>query len=205
MTDARPALPYADVRTSLRDGTVLLFRGTGLFSRLIQAKGRAPYSHAALLAWWGHRLMVVESREGAGVRAIPLSTVLEEGHDVEAWDVVGLSPLGDERRVAVGEAISWLSTRYGWRTILRIVAARCMAPLAWIRPIGALRRAWSRPLRDHRGLPTSGLICSELVARAWDAAGVSLVPDILDFDDATIEPGDLSRSTRLKPLGRLVL
>ncbi len=204
MTDARPALPYADVRTSLRDGTVLLFRGTGLFSRLIQAKGRAPYSHAALLAWWGHRLMVVESREGAGVRAIPLSTVLEEGHDVEAWDVVGLSPLGDERRAAVGEAISWLSTRYGWRTILRIGLAALLVPLAWIRPIGALRARWSRPLRDSRGRPTSGLICSELVARAWEAAGVPLVPNLPEWDDATIEPGDLPRGGRLTLLGRFV-
>lgn len=204
MTDARPALPYADVRTTLRDGTVLLFRGRGVFSRLIQAKGRAPYSHAALLAWWGHRLMVVESREGSGCRAVPLSTVLRDGHEVDAFDVVGLSPMGDERAVAVGEAISWLSTRYGWRTILRIGLAALLVPLAWIRPVGALRARWSRPLRDSRGRPTSGLICSELVARAWEAAGVRLVPNILDFDDATIEPGDLSRSSRLEVIGRLV-
>lgn len=204
MTDARPVLRYADVRPTLRDGTVLLFRGRGVFSRLIQAAGRSPYSHAAMLAWWGHRLMVVESREGSGCRAVPFSTVLAEGHEVDAFDVTGLSPLGDERAAAVSEAVSWLSTRYGWRTIVRIGLAALLVPLAWIRPIGALRRRWAKPLRDHRGLPTSGLICSELVARAWDAAGVPLVPDILDWDDATIEPGDLARSGRLRVLGRLV-
>lgn len=204
MTDARPVLRYADARPTLRDGTVLLFRGRGIFSRLIQAKGRAPYSHAAMLAWWGHRLMVVESREGAGCRAVPFSTVLAEGHEVDAFDVTGLSPLGDERAAAVAEAVSWLSTRYGWRTIVRIGLAALLVPLAWIRPIGALRRRWARPLRDSEGQPTSGLICSELVARAWDAAGVPLVPDILDWDDATIEPGDLARSGRLKAMGRIV-
>lgn len=204
MTDARPVLRYADARETLRDGTVLLFRGTGLFSRLIQAKSAAPYSHAAMLAWWGHRLMVVESREGSGCRAIPFSTVLAEGHDVEAWDVRGLSPLGDERRAAVDEAISWLSTRYGWRTIVRIGLSALLVPLAFIGPVRALRSRWSRPLRDHRGLPTSGLICSELVARAWDAAGVELVPNIPDFDDATVEPADLMRGGRLTLLGRIV-
>lgn len=198
----RPALRYADVRTSLRDGTVLLFRGRGVFSRLIQAAGRSPYSHAALLAWWGHRLMVVESREGQGCRAIPLSTVLAEGHDVEAFGVVGASEAHES--VAIGEAISWLSTRYGWRTILRTGLARFLVPLGWIRPVAALRARWSRPLRDHRGLPTSGLICSELVARSWQAAGLPLVPDILDYDDATVEPGDLARSSRLASMGRLV-
>lgn len=205
MTTTRRLLPYAAVRTTLRDGTVLLFRGRGIFSRLIQATGRAPYSHAAMLAWWGTRLMVVESREGSGCRAIPLSTVLREGHEVDAFEVSGISPLGDERAVAVGEAIAWLSTRYGWRTIVRIGAAKLLAPLAWIAPIGAIRRAWAQPLRDRAGAPTAGLICSELVARAWEAAGVRLVPDILDWDDATVEPGDLARSSRLVPLGRLVL
>ncbi len=204
MTDARPVLRYADARPTLRDGTVLLFRGRGIFSRLIQAKGRAPYSHAAMLAWWGHRLMVVESREGSGCRAAPFSTVLAEGHEVDAFDVTGLSPLGDERAAAVSEAVSWLSTRYGWRTIVRIGLAALLVPLAWVRPVGALRRRWAKPLRDHRGLPTSGLICSELVARAWDAAGVELVPNIPDFDDATVEPADLMRGGRLTLLGRIV-
>lgn len=204
VTAERPFLRYADVRTSLRDGTVLLFRGRGIFSSLIQGAGRSPYSHAAILAWWGHRLLVVEAREGKGVRAVPLSAVLAEGHDVDAYDVRGLSPLGDERRVAVGEAISWLSTRYGWRTILRIGLSRLLVPLAWLPPVGALRARWSRPLRDSRGLPTSGLICSQLVGMTWRAAGVELVADVPDWDDAVVEPGDLARSTRLERIGRLV-
>lgn len=205
MTDPRPLFRYAHERAAIPDGAVLLFRGRGVFSRLIQASGRSPHSHAAIVAWWGHRLLVVEAREGRGVRAVPLSSVLAEGHDVDLYDVTGLSPLGDERRAAVGEAVSWLSTRYGWRTIVRIGAARLLVPLAWLRPVAALRRRWGRPLRDSRGLPTSGLVCSELVARAWSAAGVDLVPDIAGWDDATVEPGDLSRSGRLRLLGRLVL
>lgn len=202
VSDDRPVLRYAAARPTLRDGTVLLFRGRGVFSHLIQAASRAPYSHAALLAWWGCRLMVVEAREGKGVRAIPLSAVLREGHDVEAWCVEG----ADEalRYHTVSEAVAWLSTRYGWRTILRTGLARLLVPLAWIPGVGALRRAWARPLRDSRGQPTSGLICSELVARAWAAAGVDLVPDLPAWEDATIEPGDLPRGGRLRLLGRLV-
>lgn len=197
-------LRYAAVRQGLRDGTVLLFRGTGLFASLIQAKGRSPYSHAALLAWWGHRLMVVEAREGAGVRAVPFSTVLAEGHYVEAWDVQVHYEDPGARAACVGEATSWLSTRYGWRTILRIGLAALLVPLAFIGPVRALRARWSRPLRDSRGLPTAGLICSELVARAWAAAGVDLVPDLPDWDDATVEPGDLPRGGRLALIGRIV-
>lgn len=202
MTDDRPVLRYRDVRETLRDGTVLLFRGRGIFARLIGAAGRAPWSHAALLAWWGHRLMVVEAREGAGVRAIPLSAVLREGHDVEAFAVSGADE--SNAAVAVSEAVSWLSSRYGWRTILRIGVSRLLVPLAWLPGVGALRARWGRPLRDSRGLPTSGLICSELVARAWAAGGIELVPDIPAWEDATVEPADLYRGGRLEPLGMLV-
>lgn len=203
MTDDRPVLRYDEVRTSLRDGTVLLFRGRGVFSRLIQAAGRAPYSHAALLAWWGRRLMVVEAREGKGVRAIPLSAVLAEGHDVEAWDARPLEADALDRPTVVGEATSWLSTRYGWRTIVRLGVSRFLVPLAWIPGVGALRARWGRPLRDSRGRPTAGLVCSELVARAWSAGGVDLVPDLPAWEDATVEPGDLPRGGRLRLLGRL--
>ena len=202
MTDDRPTLRYRDARPVLRDGTVLLFRGRGIFSRLIQAKGRAPWSHAAMLAWWNDRLLVVEAREGKGVRAIPLSVVIAEGHDVEAYDVDGAEE--GHRYRATREAVSWLSTRYGWRTIVRIGLAALLVPLAWLGPVGALRRRWSRPLRDRYGEPTSGLICSELVARAWAVGGLPLVPDIPDWDDATVEPADLFRGGRLRLLGRLV-
>lgn len=202
MTDPRPAIAYSYLRSIAKDGGVLLFRGRGLFSKAIQAAGRAPYSHAALLVWWHFRLLVIESREGKGVRVVPLSSVLAEGADVELWEA--REHVTPDRDAIIVEALGWLSSRYGWRTIARLIIGKVLLPVAWIPVVGALVRRWTRPLRDSRGRPTAGIVCSELVARCWQSGGVDLVPDLPDFDDAVIEPGDLPRGGALRFVARLL-
>ena len=68
----RQAINYNNYRQQMRNGDVLLFRGVGLVSWLIQKRTSSPYSHAGIVAWWHDRLMVLEA-VGDGVRAMPLS------------------------------------------------------------------------------------------------------------------------------------
>lgn len=72
-------LSYETYRELIKNGDVLLYRGTGWMSWLIQKVTRSPYSHAGVAAWWNTRLMVLEA-VGKGVVASPLSENLKRYH-----------------------------------------------------------------------------------------------------------------------------
>lgn len=74
---ARRLMSYTDVRDQIRDGDIFLFRGRYFISRMFEKVDVSYYSHAALVAWWGPRLMILQA-EGPGVQAIPLSVAI--GH-----------------------------------------------------------------------------------------------------------------------------
>lgn len=170
---------YADARGQIRHGDVLLFRGRGLFSCIIKRRTRSTYSHAALAFWIGSRLMLAESREGQGVRLLPLSAAVR---DVAVHVYRPRQPLlAREADVVFDRALSLLGQAYGWHEIGRI--ALSLIP-GWPAP------TWSP--RDDR--PSSSPICSQYVSICYRAAGRDLVPNL---DDGSTTPGDLSRSAAL--------
>ena len=61
VTEPRVLVHYAGIRRETRDGDILLFRGKSWISRIICRVTRSPYSHAAIVAWWDERLMVLEA------------------------------------------------------------------------------------------------------------------------------------------------
>lgn len=63
-----------DVAEKIGDGDLLLFRGRGLFSRIIKIGGRSEYSHAAMTGWCRGMLMCLEMRERAGGRCVTLES-----------------------------------------------------------------------------------------------------------------------------------
>lgn len=69
---SRDVLNYQDVRKTMKDGDVLMFKGKGLLSWLIKKKTNSEYSHAGIVAWWNDRLMVLEA-VGKGLKATPIS------------------------------------------------------------------------------------------------------------------------------------
>ena len=66
---------YAEARTEIRSGDVLLASGEYMFSKLIQRATDSCWSHVAFVLRLDaiDRVMVLESIEGKGVRTIPLS------------------------------------------------------------------------------------------------------------------------------------
>ena len=60
---------YHDIRSTIADGDLLLFRRRGLIS----VYGRGIHSHAAKAIWWRESLFCCEVREWYGGRAVLLS------------------------------------------------------------------------------------------------------------------------------------
>lgn len=198
---------YEAARPLIKDGDVLLFESKGWVAATIRWATRSTYSHAALAVWWGDRLMVVESREGAGCRAVPLSSAVRSSN-ITLYRVVTQVPVGtpefaahvarvegdaeiEGRRQAVGDvAIGRLGQPYGWWSILRDALSRL--------PVLALfwrRRHYSIDDLEDPGVRVK---CSTLVALAWrQGAGLDLVPNLAD---RSTDPGDLARSAALRRL-----
>ena len=77
---AKPVADYAAIRHEIRSGDVLMCSGNAWFSRLIQRASDSIWSHVAFVMRLDEvdRVMVLESVEPAGVRAIPLSRYLRD-------------------------------------------------------------------------------------------------------------------------------
>lgn len=78
-----PAVPcrqYKSMRDEIRSGDILLCSGSSIFSSLIQRATNSVWSHVAFLLRVDaiDRIMVLESVESIGVRAVPLSNYLHD-------------------------------------------------------------------------------------------------------------------------------
>lgn len=71
---------YSELRPKLRTGDLLLCAGTGWFSKMIQASTQSVWSHVAVIVRLESidRVMLVESVEPIGVRAVPLFKYLHD-------------------------------------------------------------------------------------------------------------------------------
>lgn len=182
---------YADVRASIRDGDVLLFESRGLVSAAIRWGTRSTFSHAGLAAWWGEELMLVESVEGKGARAVRLSDAVQAAkgriwlYRPAAWVVLDRAKVVDAARARLGRP-------YGWVAILLDAVGRL--------PLVAL--LLRRGLASLDDLDDAGprVKCSTLVSLAYRAGGVDLVPSL---GDRSTDPGDLARSVALAVVGPL--
>src|SRR3954471_19169994 len=83
--EQRVLVHYAGIRGEIRDGDILLFRGKSWLSRIIRRVTGSPYSHAAIVAWWSDRLMVLEA-VGKGIVVTRMSIVVSQySGKVELW------------------------------------------------------------------------------------------------------------------------
>ncbi len=178
------ALPYEDVRSSIRDGDVLMYRGRNLPSRLIQWATGSRYSHAGLAAWWNGRLMVLEA-VGKGVVVTPLSANVRRYHgDVEWFTCVEDIPEPDRNRMIefaqqeLGkEYARWKAMKFG----LRILFQK-----------GEKQRDELRRARQ--------LFCSQYVAEVYNSVGKDLKRGV---SDRFMSPADVASSPLLKRAGAL--
>lgn len=199
-------MKYAAARSIIADGDVLLFRSSGIVSALIRWATRSPYSHAGLAAWWGDDLMLLESREFRGCRAVRLSNALRSGAHIDLFKLVPWWPVPDDaRQKVVAAARDRLGQSYGWRSILLDAAGR-LPVLAGLQALGVLRKVpllgrlldlvpWGRAYStEDLEDPGTRVKCSTFVAWCWRHAGLDMVPHLAD---RSTDPGDLARSAIL--------
>jgi len=181
---------YRDVREELRDGDIVLYRrGRRLSNLLIGVAGRSPYVHAGMLAWWGDDLMLLETIQGAGGRAILFSSQVQQYPG--KWDVFRVKD--PDKKFVPGAAISYMrrstSRPYGWWGLARTALAHL--------PVVRLFVPVDTNDTSNGSLP----FCSHLVSSAARHAGADLVPNLAD---RLTEPSDLGRSALLEGLYTLL-
>lgn len=172
-----PVSPYDnDLRARLKTGDLLLCSGTGVFSELIQQATRSPWSHVALIVRLDaiERVMLFESVETVGVRAIPLSRYLLDydhrgcaypgGLVVVRHRTFSCQRTTEQIRNMLQFAVDQFGSAYNRQEIVRI-AARIIA--SSFKPPSLHGKHMARQ-REY--------ICSEYVAQCFAHAGVALTP-----------------------------
>jgi hypothetical protein len=178
---------YDDVREQIEDGSLLLFRGRGLFSRAIETAGRSPYSHAAMAGWVRRTqdnrgiLMCVEVREKIGARAVNLSNqvLLFPGRIDVYRPTPGFRASCDVAGV-VTEMFRLTGQAYDYASVLWSAFAYLLIFRWFMAP------DFGRPTRA-----AGALDCSGTIAWAFDkVANVLLCPNTRHEH---VTPGDLGR------------
>jgi len=158
-----PAIPQAEFLRRAQTGDVLLFRGRGLCSRVIELWTGQPYSHAAIVLKQfdvhGSRLCIFEATHHYGVRLYPLERYLTEcarQHCQVDWYPV-TSPEVHRDRIA---AVFYRAWGDSYVNLAQFLVS-----------FGRLTRWLRRRLGGRAGvdLNPSRHFCSELVAEALEA------------------------------------
>lgn len=178
-----PARPYVEARREIGDLDVIAWEGRGPVSAAIRAVTGGSVTHVGIALWWGESLMLLESREGRGGRAVLLSGEIPAAGVLWYVPAVEIAPAA---RLAAAEwARGAAGAGYSYAGVLR-----------FLRRLGVPTRS---PGEDRR---TRGArFCSELVSAVYRVAGVDLRPDLRD---AETSPAELVASPRLRLVGRLL-
>ena len=161
----------------LQPGDVLLFRPRGILGRLVAWATGSEYCHATMYLTG----CVAEMREFRGGRILPLAD-----HRSETIDVFRAGASTLEKIVAVQNMQKLVKERYSF---LHGIAA-------WmLRRIPKRLRKWFNFECDRYGYH-----CSQSISKAYRSASFDLRYGLADW---ATTPGDLAKSRRLRPIGRL--
>ena len=188
----KPMRSYSSIRHELNTGDIILFRGSTVFSRLIQRATRSPWSHVALvmrlpeydfLALWESTGLgtIPDIRSGEitrGVQLAPLSERVRSHAGALAVRRLEGATLGQRERAALMDLRRELRGRPYERSLVDLARA-------------AYDGAGGASAED-----LSSLFCSELVAEAYQRIG--LLDDRLPSGEYT--PGDFAAHSRLELL-----
>lgn len=192
--DDFPSLPikrYRELRQNIRSGDILLCSGNTAFSHMIQQATQSVWSHVAFILRVDaiDRIMVLESVESIGVRAVPLShyvydynssgvgypgkLLLARHRDLQTKNILNLSQT----------AVDLLGHPYDTEEIVRIATRIGMNTL------GIKDSTQDAP-------PQHEFICSEYAYICFQSIGIHINYNPLGF----ISPADFARDPRVQAL-----
>ncbi len=193
--NAPPRLSYTDARPLVRSGDLLLCQGSSVFARLIRHATNSPWSHVGCLLEVAAiaRLLVLESVESVGVRAVPLSSYVTN-YNASGAGYPGRVFLGRHQAFAPDRApaftafcqraIDLLGAAYDTASIVRIAARVLAVDLGGSLPALGQNAAY---------------ICSEYVWEIYQAFGITVPYDPRGY----IAPRDWAEATEVRLLCEL--
>lgn len=180
-------LPYQLARKEVRTGDLLFCSGRHIVSELIKKASGSMFSHVGLLCFWNDRVVVLESVEDDGVRAVPLSHYLYNYENsmkkyngelyVARHKEVG-HPNFDKNKInrMLGNAVDMLNRNYDKDEIARIIARVGLG------------------IGKHKD--DQEYICSEFVDECFKQMDVDFLRDPMGF----IFPEHIAADSKVKPL-----
>ncbi len=188
-TNTQPT-QYDGLRPDIESGDVLLCSGSGSFSKLIQGATGSAWSHVGFVMWVEQidRVMVLESVETIGVRAVPLSKYLRD-YDSQGNPYPGGLVLIRHREMRERAT----NGRVGMAALGRFAADLLgypydneeIARIAW----RVARSAFADPEPDQPLEHDRTFICSEFVHRCFLEIGINVIQNPHGF----IAPADFAR------------
>jgi hypothetical protein len=172
---------YQDLRHEIRTGDLLLFRGRQFLSGWIERLSDSPYSHCAILAHWGPRLVAFQA-DLRGVEILPASTMVcrYEGK-VDWWSLKEKwrGPSGLDERLLLDTALTLLGLKYAYWPLIKL----------------GLRILFGRALKPRQAHTTpDSLFCSQFVSLVYRTASHEAIHVRPEADDASTSPGDFAAS-----------
>jgi len=187
--------PYSQARGRLQTGDILLFSSTGPFSLVIEHFTESLWSHVGMVWRVGDttldRVLVLESLENLGIRAVSASNRINGAGDAKAYDGHLLvarhrllpNPLTPAQVTELTRfGVDHLGYPYNPVELVRI-ATRIALGLANVQVPGHLE-------------PSNSYICSEFVARCYEAVGIDLAPNAEGF----MAPADVAADQNIVPI-----
>jgi hypothetical protein len=171
----------SDAYYDIRDGDLLLYRGRGPVN-VIGVGRDSAYRHAAMAAFWGPDLMLLEMVASGG-RAVTLESQVRAYPG--RWDWFQANP-GNRWSWRAGETVAamrrFAGTPYGWWNLARTAVRHLPIVRLFTPPIVEAGATNGRNLKPY---------CSQAISVACRAGGVDPVPGVPDWQT---QPADLARS-----------
>lgn len=207
MSDFEPSLiPYDKATQQLREADVLLYRGKGLLSKLIQLGGRGPWSHAAVATQLDGDWFVAEVREWYGGRIVSLDDQVRRypGQIDIFRPKLTEAPASAVARMNVTRYMRRRAgCDYGWDAVLQAAVLHlplvriAISKLPWLCKF--VTRAYERRISHLKALE-QWPYCSMAIDAAFRSIDIDIVPHL---DSRLTEPSDLARSYFLQYVGTI--
>jgi hypothetical protein len=190
-------VPLETLAPQVRDGDIFLCSGNDGFSRLISWATRSRWSHAAVACRWRslQRLIIFECVTEKGVRAVPLESFISQSSS-------GTRPYPGKIILARHEGFAADAGSAELKRFADCAVDRLGSPFSRTE----VARIGARILFDRTGRktpkrlePKGAYICSEYVAKCFEAAGVEIAWDGKGF----MAPADIAGDPQVKALAQV--
>lgn len=155
-------MKYRSIRSSIKTGDVMLFKGNGIFEKLIRIGTAEGYNHVGVFVWLSDGDLWFAEMKSSGYSLQRASQMIESESRL-MWVGVPDYPSRPESTEAMKKTIlAAKGSPYGFLSLLKVWASQVMR-------------------REYR---VRGRVCSTFVQEVWRSAGIEF--------NKTADPGDIA-------------